>query len=171
LRQIFRRAAIAAVSIATTLSAQAAEWGRNTPLPERPGLYWNNCGGCHGNAGKFAPARLEVVDGTLRVKGKGTPFADFLATHRVRLTAEESRILTETLSGVVADGAAFQQRCAICHGQVEDFARAHLVSRNGQLFGRYSDRDIRIFLAGHARLDAESSAFFLDVLKRFATPD
>ena len=171
MRQVRRYAAIAAVSVVAAASAQAADWGRNAPLPAQPGLYWQNCGGCHGSAGRFAPARLTVVDGTLKVKGSGTPLPGFLATHPVRLTTEETRALVETLTTVVTEGAAFQQRCAICHGEVEAFARTHLVSRNGQLLGRYSGRHIRTFLPGHARLDAEGGAFFLDVLKRFAASD
>jgi hypothetical protein len=147
-------------------------WGQTRPLPERPGLYWEKCGACHGSAGDFAPSALAAAEDQLRLKADGQTLAAFLRDHRVPLTAGQMRILHETLHTIVADGAAFQNRCAICHGPVEHFARTHLVLRDGKLVGRYSGRDVAGFLGGgHARLDAESSAFFLDVLERFAARD
>lgn len=165
-------AALAAVLIAVLAAghgATAAEWGRTSALPERPGLYWEHCGGCHGSAGRFAPGALEAANGEVRVKATRRPLEAFLKTHPVRLTGDETRILTETLHMVVTEGAAFQNRCAICHGPIEPFARDRLLRDDNTLIGRYSRRDIARFLEGHARLDAEGASFFADVLRRFAS--
>jgi mono/diheme cytochrome c family protein len=146
-----------------------ADWGRTRPLPERPGLYWEKCGGCHGNAGAFAPTALAAVNDQLRLKADGQRLGAFLRNHRVPLDPDQLRILRETLHLIVSDGAAFQNRCAICHGAVDEFARTHLVLRNGGPTGRYSGRDTAVFLRnGHARLDPDEAAFFADVLARFA---
>ena len=108
------------------------------------------------------------MDGSLRLKGSGVPLSAFLGKHPVRLADDDLRALLETLATIVSNGAEFHARCTVCHGQVEQFARANLVLQNGILVGRYSGREIAPFLNSHARLDADGGAFFLTVLKRFA---
>ena len=146
----------------------AAEWGQWHPYPRLPGLFQERCSDCHGEAGDFAPAHLDFGQGTLRARRSGTALDDFLRRHPGRLNEAERSDLIATLAMIVTTGGQFRQRCAVCHGHAERFARSHLVIRDGRLRGRYSGRDIAAFLPGHGRLDAEGAAFFDTVLRRFA---
>lgn len=43
----------------------------------------------------------------------------------------------------------WEDRCTPCHGEAGDFARKFLVVRDGKLYGRHADRDLRLFLQNH----------------------
>ncbi len=149
-------------------AAMAAEWGQWSPYPSRPGLFQERCGRCHDEAGRFAAAHLSVDDGVLRARHTGQVLQSFLPGHPGRLDAAEREALVATLTMIVTSGGQFRQRCAVCHGHAEAFARGQLVIRGGRLLGRYSGRDIEAYLPGHGRLDAEGAAFFATVLQRLA---
>lgn len=152
----------------TGVRAEAAEWGDWRPYPGRPGLYRERCARCHGDAGTFAPARLEIVDGVVRSRSSGRALAQVLRDHPGRPDVETVAALAVVLAEIVEGGGQFERRCAICHGSARSLAQRQLVLDDAGLHGRWSGRDIERYLADHARLDAAGAAFFTEVLGRFA---
>lgn len=166
----WHRPAAFALLVACLLATggRAAEWGQWSPYPSRPGLFQERCARCHDEAGSFAKTDLKFEEGVLRARRSGKDLRAFLPGHPGRLDEAEREAMVATLTAIVTSGGQFQQRCAICHGHAEAFAGAQLVIRDGRLRGRYSGRDVEIFLPGHGRLDAEGAAFFATVLSRLA---
>jgi len=121
-------------------------------------LFEERCGTCHGHAGAFARATLEHVDGVLRGRKSGRKVAAFLPGHLGRLTPEQVALFVAVFARQIESGGLFQERCAICHVRARDLARASLVVVEGQLLGRYSGRDIEVFLLGHGRASETEAA-------------
>ena len=140
--------------------------GAGAQVPERPGLYFERCGRCHGGAGELAVKSLTVVDGRLVGRKSGRDVAEFLKRHYGRLSAEEREIVTQALLRVAQGRGRFKVRCGICHESAEALARLELILVEGELRGRYTGRMIADFLIGHGTRSADEAAFFTDVLRR-----
>jgi len=129
-------------------------------------LFEQRCGRCHGHAGDFAREKLSIVDGVLR--GRRPDLKGFLELHHGPRTAAEAEDLYRMFFRQVEAGGEFSQRCRMCHDSASDLVRDRLIVVDGALRGRYTGNDIRAFLVGHGRLDAEGAAFFDDALLQIA---
>jgi mono/diheme cytochrome c family protein len=132
-----------------------------------PGLYFERCGRCHGDAHALLEKRAELKDGALVGRRSRRNLKSFLGSHFGRRSEDEIATVYMELLRVAGGGGRFRQQCAICHVSAESLARESLVLRNGELFGRYSGRRIADFLVGHGRLSTrDDAAFFVEVLRR-----
>ena len=154
--------AFAAGLLATILGTAKAP----AETPDLHRLFEQRCQRCHGHAGDFAREKLSIVDGVLR--GRGPDLKGFLQRHHGPQTAAEAEGLYRLFFRQVEAGGEFKQRCKICHGSASDLVRDRLIVVGGTLRGRYTGNDIRAFLVGHGRLDAEGAAFFDDALLQIA---
>lgn len=93
-----------------------------------------------------------------------------LAEGHGRLAPEEVEVIVALLSSIRSSGFVFQDKCAICHVRASDLARRELILKDGELYGRYSGRDIAAFLARHGRLTGAELPDMLATLKRQLTP-
>ncbi len=59
----------------------------------------------------------------------------------------------------------FQERCIFCHGSVADLVNSRLILKDEKLFGRYSEREISVFLTTHGRLVPSQVPMMVDLLK------
>ena len=141
-----------------TAMAQGAEW---------PGLYFEQCGNCHGSADALLEERAILKSGVLLGRSSNRDIQTFLGRHfGQRSEADVATIYMELLR-VAKGGGRFKRQCAICHVSAEELARKSLILRDGELFGRYSGRPIADFLTRHGRLPTqEDAAFFEQVLRR-----
>lgn len=131
-----------------------------------PGLYFERCGRCHGDAQALLEKRAELKDGVLVGQRSGRDLRSFLDSHFGRRSEADVATIYMELLRVAGVGGRFKQQCAICHVGAKRLARDSLVMRNGELFGRYSGRRIADFLPGHGRMAPDDAAFFLEVLRR-----
>jgi hypothetical protein len=129
-------------------------------------LFEQRCGRCHGHAGDFAREKLSIVDGVLR--GRRPDLMLFLQRHHGPQSAAEAEGLYRLFFRQVEAGGEFKLRCRICHDSASELVRDRLVVVDGALRGRYTGNDIRAFLVGHGRLNAEGAAFFDDALLQIA---
>jgi mono/diheme cytochrome c family protein len=143
------------------------------PLPgaaqddEWPGLYFEKCGRCHGDAHALLDERAVLRGDILVGRSSGKDLRAFLDRHFGRRDEEQVAKIYMELTRVAQGGGRFRQQCAICHVSAEALARESLVLRDGKLFGRYSGRRIADFLIGHGRLEtSDDAAFFEEVLRR-----
>lgn len=130
-------------------------------------LYEERCAGCHlPHAGDFVWQDLALMQGELTGQRSGRSVAAMLEAGHGRLTPQEAAILLAHFDTIRASGQLFRQKCRACHVSARDLARNSLILREGELTGRYTDRDIAAFLVGHGRLTPEQVAHMLEVLKR-----
>ena len=129
-------------------------------------LWDQRCGGCHGHAGPFARKSLVVVDGKLRGRYDGRDISALLVTHNGGYSAKDINAIHSMLMAQATTLALFNAKCGNCHQTAAQLAREQLVSRDGQLYGRYSHRPMADFLPQHRQLKPEESALLLDVLIR-----
>lgn len=135
--------------------------------PDPHAIYEQKCGGCHeDHAGDFAFARLEVIQDTLLIKNSDTGLLEFLNSGHGSLAAAQTKVLSDFLLAVRKSEKLFDSKCGICHERAKNFARLELVIHNGQLMGRYTERDIGAFLKKHGRLDPEEVSTIIEMLKR-----
>lgn len=149
----------------------AAVNGVSAQQIDQHALYESRCAGCHeSHAGKFVRANIDLVDGVLVGRGSGRSARALLESGHGRLSPEEVDVLFTHLASIQSSGFVFQDKCAICHVTAAELARASLILRDGELYGRYSGRDITEFLAGHGRLGSEEVPDMLNVLRRQLSP-
>ena len=153
---------VAAVFIMTALvpamaSAQSEEW---------PGLYYRQCGNCHGGAHELLEERAILKDGILLGRSSSQDIRAFLGRHFGRRGEADVAAIHMELLRVAKKGGRFQRQCAICHVSAEALARHNLIWKDGELYGRYSGRRIGDFLTRHGRLATHDAAFFEEVLRR-----
>ncbi|MCE8547535.1 hypothetical protein KBY25_17050 [Ruegeria pomeroyi] len=130
-------------------------------------LYEERCAGCHlSHAGDFVWQDLALTQEGLTGQRSGRSVAAMLKAGHGRLTPQEVAILLAHFDMIRASGQLFRQKCRACHVSARDLARHSLILREGELTGRYTDRDIAAFLVGHGRLTPEQVAQMLEVLKR-----
>lgn len=117
-------------------------------------LYEERCSGCHApHAGDFVHGSLERLDDKLVGRGTGRELRAFLAGGHGRLAALEIDVVAAHLAAILAAGGLFRDKCLICHRRAVELARSHLVLRDGRVMGRYTGRDIAVFLKNHGRLE------------------
>lgn len=139
-------------------SAQDEEW---------PGLYYRQCGICHGGANELLERRVILKDGILLGRRSNQDIREFLGHHFGRRSEADVETIHMELLRVAVSGGRFKQQCAICHVSAEELARKSLILRDGELYGRYSGRRIADYLARHGRLATPGDVKFLkDVLRR-----
>ena len=132
------------------------------------GPYQELCSRCHPTAGDFASDHLIIKEGILITRRRKQEVLDFLLDHRGGVTEAEATHLRAMLRRHVVSGSFFQKHCRICHERASSMARRKLIVKNGELFGRYTDRRLKTFLSVHGRSnDAEGEQLY-DILKRHA---
>jgi mono/diheme cytochrome c family protein len=159
MRPLFPVALFIAMFLSTSAGhAQTGEW---------PGLYFERCGKCHGNADAILDKHIEPGDGKLFSRRSRQDLRIVLGNHFTPLDRSEVEAIYMEVLRVAQGSGRFKQQCAICHISAEQLAREYLVLRDGELFGRYSGRSIERFLTGHGRLETRDDvAFFVEVLQR-----
>lgn len=125
-------------------------------------IFEERCLRCHGHAGPFVMDALSLVDGVL-VGSDGRPVEPLLRAHFGGLDRDTLRLFLDTFETQVRSGGLFRERCVFCHGPAYHFARLNLVVNDGLLTGRYSGRDIGLFLRNHGRLNPEQAARMTEV--------
>lgn len=149
----------AAFAVALTTQSQA-----QTPAVDPHRLFEERCIGCHGHAGEFARAHLQLtgtsVVGT-KVRGD---LSTFLRRHQGGVTAPEAAALIDAFRRQLQGGGLFQERCGACHKRAYQLARLHLILVDGKLMGRYSGRDMAAFLPTHGARTTEEAEQLFDML-------
>ena len=127
-------------------------------------VFEDRCLSCHGHAGDFARNALTDEDSTLVGVRSGRPVAEFLRRHAGGLSPSEISLLVETFRRQLGSGAYYRRNCDICHDRAYELARLRLILQDGKLMGRYSGRDMAVFLNGHARMIPTEARKMLDLL-------
>jgi hypothetical protein len=131
-------------------------------------IYEQKCSRCHDPHGALFAARHLAGDGG-RVVGKrsGRELSAILDDHRgASLSEDQVEALVAHFTAMLETGFLFQSKCTVCHGRAVALARTFLIIRDDRLLGRYSGRDIEVFLQGHGRLDAGEIPVIVAMLKR-----
>ena len=131
-------------------------------------IYERNCARCHTpHAGDFVAADVvEDETGVLIGRTTDTPVAEYLKRGHGRLPEAEIGILIDQFVAIANAGGLFREKCRICHERAAGLARSELVLRDGDLYGRYTDRDISLFLRTHGRLHTGEIPVIVEMLKR-----
>lgn len=129
-------------------------------------LWDQCCGGCHGHAGQFAHKSLTVVDGKLRGHDNNTDVTVTLLTHNGGYSSDDIAAIHAMLLAQVTTPELFKDKCGACHETAAQLVREQVVSRDGQLQGRYSHRRMVDFLPQHQRLTLDEQTLLLNVLTR-----
>ncbi|NRG17254.1 hypothetical protein HPQ64_06110 [Rhizobiales bacterium] len=131
-------------------------------------LYEERCAGCHApHAPDLANESLELRGAQLVAKGRDKPLDAFLQSHRrTELSTDELDVLVTHFSTILRSGGLYRDKCIICHERAREFARTYLIERENRILGRYSDRDIETFLAGHGRLDPDEAITIVEIFSR-----
>ena len=130
-------------------------------------LYEQRCGKCHSpHAGAFVAESLERRDGKVVGRDSGRELRAFLARGHGRLASDDVDVMVAHLTSILAAGGLFREKCLICHGRAKELARLELILRDGRVTGRYSGRDIAVFLAGHGRLEPDEVPTIVLMLER-----
>ena len=130
-------------------------------------LYEQQCGGCHTpHAGDFVHESLVKSEGRVLGRESGEELRTFLKAGHGKLSAEEIDVMVDHLTAIQQSGRLFHRKCRICHERAVVLARRDLILRNGELFGRYTDRKMETFLSNHGRLTSDEVSEMVEVLKR-----
>lgn len=140
------------------------------PAEQRPGLFRDKCGRCHKRAAPLVFGQMSLDDGVLFTAEKGQDLRVFLRRHYGRPKDDEIAAIYAALLRVAQGKGRFKTRCGICHESAEQVAKEFLIRRDGRLFGRYTGRDIAVFLQRHGTDSLEEAAFFTSVLERQPVP-
>ena len=135
-------------------------------------LYEGRCAGCHAaHAGDFVPDNLVRRDDRIVGRDSGKELRPLLAGGHGRLRPLEVDVMVTHLVAILEAGGLYRDRCLVCHDRAVALARGELVFRGDRLVGRYSGRDIAVFLENHGRLKGSEIAVILRMLERqLATP-
>jgi hypothetical protein len=126
-------------------------------------LYEERCAGCHApHAGEFVPDNLARRGDQIVGRDSGKD----LAGGHGRLEPLEVDVMVAQLTAILEAGGLFREHCLMCHDRAVVLARRELVRRGNRLVGRYSGRDIAVFLENHGRLDDSEIAIVLRMLER-----
>lgn len=131
-------------------------------------LYESRCTRCHEpHASDFARAHLMKDGGAVVGTETGQELSSLLDGHRrTNLTTAEIGALVDHFGAMMETGWIFQEKCTLCHGAAVRLARTWLIMRGDTLLGRYSGRDIEVFLGNHGRLTAPEVQIVTKMLKR-----
>jgi len=135
-------------------------------------IYETRCAGCHlPHAGDFARESLVQGEGGIVGRKSGKELASFLRGGHGRLQKQEIDVLVTQFAAILETGGVFAEKCRACHRSARGLARNKLILRSGRLFGRYSGRDMAVFLANHGRLEGEEVETVLNMLRRHLAGD
>jgi len=130
-------------------------------------LYEQQCGRCHTpHAGAFVHESLIRSEGRIVGRQSGEELRAFLEAGHGKLSDDEIDVMVAHLSAIQQSGRLFHRKCRVCHERAVVLARRELILRDGELFGRYSDRKMETFLSNHGRLTSDEVPKMLEVLKR-----
>ena len=158
------------------LSRRVAAWGAAAGLavvlqlpvalagPDPHEVFESRCTACHGHAGAFVRENLTLADGVLQGLANGRAVAPFLAHHRGGAAPDEVAVLVDMFQRQLAWGSLFETRCRDCHRSARGLALQKLIVRDGVLRGRYSGRDIAVFLKHHGRTTPAEQQILGEVL-------
>lgn len=128
-------------------------------------LWDRQCGGCHGHAGAFARAQLDVVDAEVRDK-IGRDVSAFLRRHNGGYSPEQISAILDMLRAQASTTDLFQRKCAECHGTAAQMVRSELVNLDGVLTVRASGQPVAQVLRRHGRLTDADAETLSRVLER-----
>lgn len=130
-------------------------------------LYEQRCTGCHvPHAGEFVHENLRSLGGKIVGRDTGKELRVFLTGGHGQLAPLEIDMMVAHLASILEAGALFREKCLICHGRGVELARSRLILRGGKLVGRYTGRDIGIFLENHGRLEGVQIRTIVQMLRR-----
>lgn len=131
-------------------------------------LYESRCTRCHEpHASEFARAQLKTEGDIVIGTETGEELSALLDGHRgTNLTTVEIRALVDHFAAMMTTGWIYQKKCTLCHEPAVKLARIWLIMRDGRLMGRYTGRDIEVFLGNHGRLTAEEVQIVTKMLQR-----
>ena len=133
-------------------------------------IFEERCAGCHAlHAGDFVPESLARHGDRIVGRDSGKELRPFLAGGHGRLGPLEVEALVAHLVAVLEAGGLYRDKCRLCHDRAVVLARSELALRGDRLVGRYSGRDIAVFLENHGRLDGPEIEIILRMLKRQLT--
>ena len=157
-----RLAASCFLTLALLLSdSMSAVAGTNDPHE----LYEQRCGTCHEpHGGDFVSKHLRRVDSKLLGRHTGKELRTFLEHGHGELSPDEVDVMVLHLTSILDRGALYREKCLICHDRAVLLARLHLIMRDGRLVGRYTGRDIGMFLENHGRLEKAEMSTILEML-------
>lgn len=158
LRSILRITLLALVAVLprplTAQSAEAIDFHKR---------FEKRCFSCHGHSGPFMREHLTIDASGSLVTGTGQPLETFLLRHAGGLDATESPLFLSVFRKQVETGGLFREKCIVCHDRAYEMARLDLILRDGQVTGRYSNRNIGEFLLTHGRLTPAEAERMTDV--------
>lgn len=128
-------------------------------------LWDRQCGGCHGHAGAFARAQLDVVDGEVRDK-IGRDVSVFLQRHNGGYSPAQIAAILDMLRAQASSTDLFQRKCAECHGTAAQMVRGQLLRQDGVLTVRASGEPVAQLLRRHGRLTEAEAETLGRVLER-----
>lgn len=128
-------------------------------------LWDRQCGGCHGHAGAFARAQLDVVNGEVRDK-IGRDVSAFLQRHNGGYNAAQIAAILGMLRAQASSADLFQRKCAECHGTAAQMVRGQLLRQDGVLTVRASGQPVADLLRRHGRLNDTDADTLGRVLER-----
>lgn len=105
----------------------------------------------------------------LKGVNSGREVAGFLRQHAGGLNTEEIALFVDVFTRQVESGGFYRERCDICHDRAYELARLRLIIRDGRLVGRYTGRDMAVFLPDHARMTADEADKMLRALTALRT--
>lgn len=135
-----------------------------TPVTDLHAYWDSRCKECHGHAADFARRFLSVESGRLQGTHHRENLAGFLRQHY--LSDDLVAPVSAMLMAQVGSTTLFRDKCAGCHGTAADFARKHLMLRDGDLLGAPSGRKVGDFLHQHGGLAPAEIAPMVESLKR-----
>ena len=164
LRQSLATAAGGLLIAAAFAGALAAQSHAQPVAIDPHRLFEERCTRCHGHAGEFARAHLQLAGTSVAGTKVRSNLSAFLKRHQGGVTAAEAAALIDAFRRQIQGGGLFQERCGACHKRAYELARLHLILNDGNLMGRYSGRDMAEFLPVHGTRTAEEAERLFDML-------
>jgi len=131
-------------------------------------LYEKRCARCHAShGGMFVRQSLIKKDGNLIGVETRTEIGDLMRHGHGHLkSSEDIETMVRHLSAIFNGSAVFQTKCLICHERAVTLARNRLINTQNGLRGRYTGRDMELFLNSHGRLEDDEAGIVLEMLAR-----
>ncbi len=134
-------------------------------------LYEQRCGSCHTpHAGDFVHNSLVRFNARIFGRESRRELREFLASGHGKMTPDEIETMITHLTNILQSGGVFKNKCTVCHDRAVEFARRKLFIKNGELIGRYTNRNVEQFLSAHGRLETEEISKMVEVLTRQLIP-
>lgn len=131
------------------------------------GAIWDSrCEECHGDPKPFARKYLWNIEGQLQGQHHINNMDLFMRNHYI--PEHEIEILHNMMLAQANSPVRFEVECGECHGAAQDFVEKSLWVRGSEITGLESGLDIKEFLPGHQRLQAEDIAFYTKLFVRIA---